>query len=325
MAQFSMDIDKWKAKYPFLKNAWASYEEFEKHVEEDDDPQLFYWSTCNYIVKTTVNNNSKYFDFCKKLTRNLGAYSTDQRIINSSFERCKNINSWLNYLIRKYNISNDFIQKCFDKSKPLEGARDKNNICTYYPYEKDINEEDMLKITIFVDNISTILDILKDKTHEHNCLGRKFLYECSNIYKKINKDYCSKGESSDTENICSKLDDFRTNYNAFIPSISDIPEKIKSLNAEVVEFTDVCSSNESEKKLASDGVHRTGSSGTSSTTTALGTVAGITPAGRWMNFGLRGGRRGINNNLYGDEGNEMLFDGNVHSEFNSYNIGYEAA
>ncbi|KMZ83227.1 hypothetical protein PVBG_05197 [Plasmodium vivax Brazil I] len=264
--------------YPFLKNPWESYEEFEKSVEKNDDPSGFSESTCQFIIMSTVKNISKYKNFCKKLTRNLGAYSTDQRIINPRPERCKNINSWLNYLIMKYNIPNNFIQKCFKESKPPVINGVKSNICTYYPYEKDINEEHMLKITIFVDNISTILDILKDKTHEHNCLGRKFLYECSNIYKKINKDYCSNGESSDTKNICSKLDDFRTNYNAFIPSISNIPENIKSLNAEVVEFTDVCPLNESELKLASDVVNRTGSSGTSSTTTAVGTVAGVSSA-----------------------------------------------
>ncbi|KMZ76629.1 hypothetical protein PVIIG_06333 [Plasmodium vivax India VII] len=240
---------------------------------------MFYWSTCNLIIRETGKGNRKYLDFCKKLTRNLGAHSTDKTIINPRPERCKNINSWLNYLIMKYNIPNDFIQKCFDKSKPLDGVRVTSNICPYIPYEKVINEaDDMLKITIFVDNISTILDILKDKTHEYNCLSRKFLYECSNIYKKINKDNCSKRENSDTKNVCSKLNEFRTSYNAYIPYVNDIPENIKSLNTEVVEFTDVCPLYESELKLASDDVNSTGSSGSSSTTTALGTVAGVSSA-----------------------------------------------
>ncbi|KMZ95752.1 hypothetical protein PVMG_05351 [Plasmodium vivax Mauritania I] len=301
MAKLIMDIDKLKAEvifffliyqtiffvayliialflYPFLKNAWTRYEEFERSVGENDDLFFFFESTCKLIIKRTVYDTSEYLDFCKKLIRNLGAYTTDQKIINSNPERCKNINSWLNYLIRKYNIFNEFIQKCFDKSKPLEGVHVKNNICIYYPYEKVINEEDMLKITIFVDNIFTIRDILKNNTHEYNCLGRKLLYECFNIYQNINNDYCSKGKNIDNTNICSKLGEFKSHYNTYISTLSEIPDNIKSLNAGVVEFTDVCSSKESETKLGSDGVHSTGSSGPSSTTTALSTVAGVSSA-----------------------------------------------
>ncbi|SCO65457.1 hypothetical protein PVT01_030027200 [Plasmodium vivax] len=327
MDKFSMDIDEWKAKYPFLKNEWASFEEFERSVGENDDPFGFSESTCKLIIMRTDYNTREYLDFCKKLTRNLGAYTTDKKIINSNSERCKNINSWLNYLIRKYNISNEFIQKCFDNSKLLEGVHVKKNMCTYYPYEKVINEEDMLKITIFVDNIFTIQNILQNEEDNYNCLGRKFLYECFNIYQNINNDYCSEGKNRDNTNICSKLSEFKSHYDTYISTLSNILEGIQ--------FKDDCPLNERKTESLPDQVNKTGSSGPSSATTALSTVAGvssalallykITPAERWINFGLRGGRRGINNNLYGGEGNEMLFDGNVHSEFNSYNIGYEAA
>ncbi|KMZ88578.1 hypothetical protein PVMG_04539 [Plasmodium vivax Mauritania I] len=201
----------------------------------------------------------------------------------------------------KHNIPNHFIKKCFENSKLLAGVGvvddvvddvgvgvgvgddvdvDVNkNICHYYPYDKFINvADDMLKINIFVDNISTIQNILKNKSDQYNCLGMKFLYDCFNIYKKINDKYCSKGKKRDTINICPQLELFRSNYNAFIPSISNIPENIKSLNAEVVEFTDVCPLNESKREFMHDEHHSTGSSGPSSTTTALSTVVGASSA-----------------------------------------------
>ncbi|CAG9474554.1 unnamed protein product [Plasmodium vivax] len=69
-------------------------------------------------------------------------------------------------------------------------------------------------------------------------------------------------------------------------------------------------------------------------TTTIGTFAGassllaflykFTPAGRLVNPKLRRTTGIINNNFYGEEANGMLFDGNEHNGFNSYNIGYEA-
>ncbi|KMZ89694.1 hypothetical protein PVMG_04524 [Plasmodium vivax Mauritania I] len=265
--------------YPFLKNAWTSYVEFEKPVEENDDPSGFYRTTCDFITRLTVKDARKYKDFCMKLLKNLGAYSTDQKVINSNPERCKNIHSWLYYFIMKYNIPNDFIQKCFDQSKPLDGVDAIKHICLYTPYKKVINiADDMLKLTIFVDNISSIQNTLKNEKDKYNCLGRKFLYECFNIYKNLNDEYCSNGRINDTMNICPKLDEFKSYYGPYISTLSNLPDKIKSLNSEGIQFTEVCPLNESESKLVSGEFNSTGSSGPSSTTTALSTMAGVSSA-----------------------------------------------
>ncbi|CAG9474557.1 unnamed protein product [Plasmodium vivax] len=330
-----MNIEEWKEKYPFLKNAWASYEDFEKSVGENDDPASSYGPTCKHIISTTISDTTKYHDFCIKLIRNLGGLSMDQKT-NQSAERCKNIHSWLYYFVMKYNIPNNFIQKCFEESKPLDGIGDINDICPYNPHEKVINvADDMLKITIFVDNISSIIKILKDEKDEYNCLGKRFLYECFNIYNEINTNHCSNGGNNLNKKFCSKLDEFKSYYGIYISTLGEVPEEIKFLKEKVVKFTDDCSLTESKTKSMPGEAHRTGSSGPSSTTTALSTVAGVssalallykfTPAGRWINFGLLGGRRGTNNDFHGEEGHEMLFDENIHSEPNSYNIGYEKA
>ncbi|CAG9474634.1 unnamed protein product [Plasmodium vivax] len=50
----------------------------------------------------------------------------------------------------------------------------------------------------------------------------------------------------------------------------------------------------------------------------------LTPAGRWMNNGLRGDGRRIGNSLYSDETNGLLFKEPMHDDLISYNIGYEA-
>ncbi|GAB69801.1 hypothetical protein PCYB_005500, partial [Plasmodium cynomolgi strain B] len=213
----------------------------------------FYESTCDSIIRNTVNDTSKYNDFCMKLIRNLGAYSTDPEIIKPSVERCDNLQSWLCYLIRKYNISIDFIQTCFEESKLPNGVCVNNNICPYYPYKEFINiADDMLKIKIFVDNISTIRNILMDKAHIYNCSVRMFLYECLKIYMKIKDDYCSHAESSNTINICSELVEFEFYYDSYIYYLNEIPKKLKFLNAEDIQFTINCSLNETMRKSVAD-------------------------------------------------------------------------
>ncbi|GAB69924.1 hypothetical protein PCYB_006730 [Plasmodium cynomolgi strain B] len=277
MDQLSMDIDKWKEEYPFLENVWTKYEEFEKPVEENAYRENYYGPTCNVI--TGIRDDSKYNDFCMKLIRNLGAYSMDQEIINPSVERCNNIYSWLYYLIMKYNIDNDFIEKCFHAAKLPNSVGVQKHICTYDPYENVINvADDMLKINIFAGNFSTIKNILNDKTHTYNCLGRKFLYECFNIYNKINSNYCSNERNRDTMNICKKLHKFKIEYDKNIRTLNEIPEEIRNLNTKVIQFTDKCSLNEGEAETVSDGVHSTSSSVPPSATTAFGTVAGVSTA-----------------------------------------------
>ncbi|KMZ77002.1 hypothetical protein PVIIG_06313 [Plasmodium vivax India VII] len=46
---------------------------------------------------------------------------------------------------------------------------------------------------------------------------------------------------------------------------------------------------------------------------------------RWINTGLRGNGGRINNILYSNGADDLILDGLEHNNFNSYNIGYEAA
>ncbi|CAG9474694.1 unnamed protein product [Plasmodium vivax] len=336
MAELSMDINQWKAEYPFLENAWKKYEEFEKLVEVKEGFDKNYIQNCAFIIGTLGTDTKKYLSFCEKLLRNLEPYKDNQIISEPNDKSCKSLQSWIYYLKMKYSIPNKLIQECYRISETRYGVRVNNHICPYSPYEEVVNvEKDMPKINIFVDNISTIQNILKDNTNNYNHLGKQFLKECFKIYNKINDDYCSSGKNSDTINICLQLKEFKSHYDTLKSTLSEMPEDKMSLNADVIQIQDNSPLNEGNKESVSDEDQNTGSSVPSSTTTALCTVAGVsstlallykfTPAGRWINFGLRGGRRGINKDLHGYEGNEILFDAKAHSKFNSYNIGYKAA
>ncbi|VUZ99407.1 PIR protein [Plasmodium vivax] len=163
---------------------------------------------------------------------------------------------------------------------------------------------------------------------------------------------------------CLKLKNFRQSYEHFYNVQGSLFYKIPSLDNVDSECLDILSSSEQKGLLAlpevGNGIHPNGelltednpdpddtsterlngplikgdSSMKKTITTTIGTFAGassllaflykFTPAGRLVNPKLRTTTGIINNNFYGEETNGMLFDGNEHSQFNSYNIGYEA-
>ncbi|CAI7724292.1 Plasmodium vivax Vir protein, putative [Plasmodium vivax] len=108
--------------------------------------------------------------------------------------------------------------------------------------------------------------------------------------------------------------------------------------------TDGMSSYEGAMNYTADGFTPTteanveihGSPMSSTVSTAVGTVAGassvlallykFSPARRWVHSGILGNSGRMNSNLYGNEPNELLFDGfqgeNMSSHNARYNIGY---
>ncbi|CAG9474643.1 unnamed protein product [Plasmodium vivax] len=173
-----------------------------------------------------------------------------------------------------------------------------------------------------------------------------------------------KAKIEDYSSTCSKLEQFKNSYMLILYSKSDLSPIIPSLYNIDKDLLAKCRDHENKLQLDSKGLETqesySGNSlsrategqsnlladGTTITpanvessmkktiTTTIGTFAGassllaflykFTPAGRLVNPKLRRTTGIINNNFYGEEANGMLFDGNEHNGFNSYNIGYEA-
>ncbi|CAI7724211.1 Plasmodium vivax Vir protein, putative [Plasmodium vivax] len=172
------------------------------------------------------------------------------------------------------------------------------------------------------------------------------------------------GKSEDYKNTCLKLKQFKIAYNFFLTTINDLNPSLPSVNYSDNEFSVMCPSEKPNQVLTREiGITPESTTGMETLqtdedfgrkstndlpehtetvdgkmrktiTTTIGTFAGassllaflykFTPAGRLVNPKLRRTTGIINNNFYGEEANGMLFDGNEHNGFNSYNIGYEA-
>ncbi|CAI7724162.1 hypothetical protein PVPAM_000028900 [Plasmodium vivax] len=171
----------------------------------------------------------------------------------------------------------------------------------------------------------------------------------------MNKNYClnENPENEKHTSTCQKLKKFKIAYeifhdkigslNAYIPSLENIeseyltkcsPDKLNPPLEMSVSTTYVVPNPTLEDALPSPS-EVADSSIKKNISTTIGTVAGassilallykFSPARRWVDSEIGGSRRRISNNLYTDAANELMFEGLEHGNFNSYNIGYEAA
>ncbi|CAI7720800.1 PIR protein [Plasmodium vivax] len=334
MSEISMDIGKWKSEYPFLENVWKMYEDFEKTDSDDENALNFYEPTCKVILRTKTGYNLKYNEFCMKLLRNLGAHSKDPKINKSNPKHCKNLYNWLYYLIMKHKIPDDIIRKIFQESNAIVDADRNKNMCSYNTYSEFLDEPDeMLKINHFDDNMNKIKDILMDNENMSNCSCLKYIYDCVKMYNKMNTKYCSTDEYREKKYkiTCSQLKLFKNSYEIYYRTNIDLIDKIPSLDNLPVENYFNCPSSKSDKELE-DVENEQG--GSSTLPTAIGTMAGVssvlaflykfTPAGNLLHSGLRGNIGSTKNTMYSGDANALTFDRLDHSDYNSYNIRYEA-
>ncbi|CAI7724173.1 PIR protein [Plasmodium vivax] len=224
-------------------------------------------------------------------------------------------------------------------------------------------------LKIFDDNIGDIIDKLNEEHSSTHSPSKEFVCECVKIYRNIYNSYCAirypkEGKAKST---CDMLTTLKNIYDSYLLRDAALKNKIPSLDADDNEFSNKCisqakgleavafSPGHSESfsqtreasgrnrasftPLAQDSDENTGGSMSPSVSTALGTVAGassilallykFTPGRRWIHsgFGRQSGR--IDNNLYAEGPNELLFQGYESEDMSSYNarynIGYGSA
>ncbi|SCO65470.1 VIR protein [Plasmodium vivax] len=309
---------------------------FDKSVEEGDYIEV-YKAFCDNVTDKLGEDKERYDRLCLKLMRNLDPYVEvgGRSIIYS--DRCSNVNNWFYYTIdKKKNYNKDIIYRIFDLSRYIRSGNN-NYGCTYYSYDTEYKDPiNTIHLKIFNDNIDVIKNTLMGRGQENNKHCQKYVCECVNIYHKMNKSYCS-GPSAQPhkhQKTCDMLKTLKQSYNMFLFDNSEIRSKIPSLEAIDDDLLAKCPSIQSQHSLQAVADDHSGSS-TSKIPATIGTMAGVssvfallyklTPAGRWINTGLRGNGGRTNNSLYTNGADDLILDGLEHNNFNSYNIGYEAA
>ncbi|KMZ83210.1 hypothetical protein PVBG_05180 [Plasmodium vivax Brazil I] len=149
-------------------------------------------------------------------------------------ERCKNLNSWLYYITKDYNVPQHVITDIFTQSNNTIGEGNQKHYCLNYLYKEKYNDPDkIIKLINLEDYMKDFLSILKNNHDKNHCLCRKFIFECANIYREMNKMYCTgqTRESSTKSDTCSKLVNFNTIFTSYISREKKLKEKLPSLTS----------------------------------------------------------------------------------------------
>ncbi|CAG9474639.1 unnamed protein product [Plasmodium vivax] len=359
MSQFTVNTVQLKKDYPFLDKIWTLYDEFNDTTDNLNDRKDDSVSMCEQIMQRVDDKQEWCIKLCIKLIRNLGTLSFENDKTKYNSERCKNLNSWLYYIIKEHAVDQDVITNIFDESNKLMGDENIRHQCSNYLYkDKYINPDHIIKLINLEDYMNDFLSILKDNNHENHCLCRKFIFECVNIYKKIHNEYCTYPykEHKNRTDTCDKLRAFALAYNAFIFSNESIRSKIPSLDAAENEHILTCPSDGGNQETKAVKGHEQGSgvapgqpsqdsiesaqqSGSTipfNATTVVGTMAGIppflallykfTPVGTWLRSKYRNDADVFKN--VDDEIEKELYyprheNGVKNSSHERYNVAYE--
>ncbi|SCO65477.1 VIR protein [Plasmodium vivax] len=328
---------KLKKTYPFLKRIWEKYGYDEDVVENNNNASII--SLCN---NDTIYGNSPNDDqkkACKKLLKNFVLLHTDIKTSGVHDEWCKNLNNWIYYEISPHNLTDVIVHKILNEAQLKLIKLPHQLYCSYNSVKENDNLEKLIELRIFNNNFMTFLSIVKDESDQDYCSCQKFLEDCVNVYIDMKQRYCSEQRTrTNSREICREITEFPFLY-AYFTQESKIVKKIPKIDTGkreevLIKCPSTVKSLEVQPTLAT-GSDTTTPKRDSTVPTALGTVAGassvlallyrFTPAGRFLNSGLRksGGR--INSGLHEGYPSELGFDGMEHNLINSYNIGYEAA
>ncbi|SCA81826.1 VIR protein [Plasmodium vivax] len=327
MSEVITDIEKWEKEYPFLKNVWTTYKDFDEIVEED---KTSYDSLCNFIL------NGPSVELIKYKEKN----KTTNYVVNKCFQE---------YTDNMEYVSN--LQKCSKLSY-------EENI------DEPIK---ITLLDIFDNNTEIIKNIMIGQDEESKTSCRKFVCNCLKIYKNMNKSYCHNEVSHREEptGTCLKLKLFKESYKLFrynkgvlipkIPSLDDIdnecPENKSTAglnmsltlnqqggpgHADIGGLPQITEG--TDGSLGANipiSPESTDSTMKKNITTTVGTVAGassllaflyrFTPAKNMIYSRFRGSRGRVHSNMYEDGHNELYNDHEVEnfSSYNErYNIGY---
>ncbi|GAB69611.1 hypothetical protein PCYB_003600 [Plasmodium cynomolgi strain B] len=234
----------------------------------------------------TDPNMNEYKNISMKLFRNLLLLAERNYKGENFFKYCDILYIWIYYEIKKRGLTNSIIEASFKELVKYITENLKKLSCPYFSFHEKIQKpEKLIKLRLFQYNTSTFQNILNDIHEPSNCWCLEYVYECINIYKDMNKEFCATKEKMITyKDTCNILENFNTIYSNYFREenkvIYELPLLTDTTTAtHTPTFTHVtrCSSNKEKSEPYSSAVDQSSSPKHTSISTAVGTMAGIPP------------------------------------------------
>ncbi|SBT59529.1 PIR Superfamily Protein [Plasmodium ovale wallikeri] len=141
-----------------------------------------------------------------------------------------------------------------NSNKSLKMEFFNSNNCIYYYYNTNyIEPEKVIKLKNFIENIDSIKSILEKRENTNYCSRHRYIYECINICRDINKKYCNK-EDDKKIRTCGRVSNFLSTYISYLPGGSQISNKIESVTFTEKEYLGECAPSEEAETVTSDKV-----------------------------------------------------------------------
>ncbi|SBT59582.1 PIR Superfamily Protein [Plasmodium ovale wallikeri] len=329
-----MDTKSLRRDYPFLNKTWDMYDKFDATVEDYGYPD--YRVKCGYIALNYGKNISEYNELCMKLLRNLYRMADVMDESENTNVPCTYLNMWLYHKEKIYKIPVEFIKNIFRIARELIQDLPYDSECKYDESHKNHQEPyKIMLLNIFLDNIDTVEEIMKNDTDGRYSTCLKYVKECLSIYNDIKTKYCPDKESHTINDTCKELKVFEDIYTLTISNESPLNEKMPSITYSDPILLDRVTSEYQSKVSMSDADDNSVNLGSDHASTIGGTVAGMglflllmyqfTPLGRWLHSRINK-RTGVSNNLGEEEMDHMYLNayGNdsMYSDDMGYNMGY---
>ncbi|KMZ89702.1 hypothetical protein PVMG_04532 [Plasmodium vivax Mauritania I] len=239
-------------QYPFLKDVWTTYKNFDNTVEDDNNKYAFICDS--YVLKDFSESKNKYREFCKKLMRNLGHYDAKTSFFNPSHYRCNILYNWIYNTIENYEIPNELIIKCFDDYIEHISKMKGTYNCSYNSFNSIYLEPRKITIlNIFDANMSIIKDALDLEYKSNDSPSQNFVCECVKLYKEIKEEHCTNLSEIDNKRdlTCQRLKSFNTSYMEYFYKNLVEKDNIPSLKNVEQEYMRKCQKNQPMSVLTS--------------------------------------------------------------------------
>ncbi|KMZ76830.1 hypothetical protein PVIIG_05402 [Plasmodium vivax India VII] len=164
----------------------------------------------------------KHKNFCMKLLRNLGHYTSTPFYFNPTLDDCNVLNYWIYNSVKKDNVPDEIIDKCFEDYVTNMGKFDKKPNCYYHSYYNMYKEPlKAIILHIFYSNMDIVKNIIDKENDSTDSSLQRYICECVNLYHEMNRNYCLPSSQKDekSNNICSILNSLKNHMNFIFSTI----------------------------------------------------------------------------------------------------------
>ncbi|KMZ83237.1 hypothetical protein PVBG_05207 [Plasmodium vivax Brazil I] len=218
----------------------------------------FFDQVCYMFLKNMDKDMMRHKNFCMMLLRNLGHYTSNSFYFNPTHDDCNVLNYWIYNSVKKDNVPDEIVDKCFEDYVTNMGKFGKKPNCYYHSYYNMYKEPlKAIILHIFNYNMEIVKNIIDIGNDTPNYSLQRYICECVKLYHEMNRNHCHGSSQKDekSNNICYMLKLLKTTYEWYLFNKQNKNYKIPSLDDNQNKYLTECQKYLEEKSLDTTSDH----------------------------------------------------------------------